>query len=472
MVFRVTFWLFAAVACGPIFAADASVAAAKKLPQGFIERVHRDESGEHRYLVFVPARYSAKTDWPVILYLHGASERGTDERRHLRVGLGPFVKEQARTFPFLVVFPQSEDVGGRARAGWDADSADGRRALAILDAVEREYRVDPRRRIITGWSMGGYGAWSLAAAHPDRFAAVVTISGGGDPALAERLKAVPVWAFHGEDDAAVPPSESRALIDAVKEAGGRGRFTLVPRNDHEAWKHVYGVPSLYDWLRRPATPFPAEAPFLAAPVIQPDEPFVPAVEVSGALAVRLGSEALKALASTAHELVEPEMLTGSIPDIYDTTVTSGRPFNVCFTCIRYGGRLVRTDARCQTKRGCLNVVVGLRDMRLTIGRTYVTGKGRSAVAGPMSIVIGSQRPVWLGMDLKPYVKDGRVRLKHVATQFRVPPDDFYVTPPAGVSTRGWFMTRKRVSSGLVEGLYDSRDRIEREVSTVVPTFVA
>ena len=106
--------------------------------RGFVEKVFRDDAGEHRYVVFVPAAYSPNKTWPVVLFLHGAGERGTDGRVHLNVGLGPMVKAREANFPAIVVFPQCENKHGRALEGWLAGSADANRALRILEQVEKD----------------------------------------------------------------------------------------------------------------------------------------------------------------------------------------------------------------------------------------------------------------------------------------------------------------------------------------------
>ena len=108
-------------------AAPPSLAAAQPSKTGFVDRVYRDKAGEHKYVVFVPHSYTSERKWPTILYLHGASARGTDGRLQTAVGLGAYIKSHAKTFPFLAVFPQCENVAGRILTGWSAESIDGRR---------------------------------------------------------------------------------------------------------------------------------------------------------------------------------------------------------------------------------------------------------------------------------------------------------------------------------------------------------
>ncbi len=176
--------------------------------------------------IFCSYRGTIRADkkWPVILYLHGAGERGTDGVLQTTVGLGPYVKERAATFPFFVVFPQCEDTQGRILTAWSPSSPDGRRALAILDSVEREFAIDSHRCVLTGWSMGGYGTWSLGAAEPKRWSALVPVAGGGDPAWAPKLKDIPIWAFQGANDQVVPP---RAVpTDDRSDSSGGGTSAL------------------------------------------------------------------------------------------------------------------------------------------------------------------------------------------------------------------------------------------------------
>lgn len=184
---------------------------------GFVDWVFRpDEKEEARYVVFLPRDYDGEKAFPALLSLHGAGPRGTDGRRHVRHGLARVIRERGEDFPFVVVFPQA-----REGEDWRAGGAGAARALAILDRVLADYKVDPERVSLTGVSMGGEGAWGLAAAHPRRWAAVVPICHGADLKLAPKLKGVPIWCFHGDADRMIPVRQSREMVRAVKEAGGR-----------------------------------------------------------------------------------------------------------------------------------------------------------------------------------------------------------------------------------------------------------
>ncbi len=189
------------------------------------------------YLVYLPGgyyRFSGR--WPLILYLHGAGVMGRDINRGRAGGIPRYLEAGGR-LPFIVVAPLSP--GQR----WDVRALD-----ALLHEVLTGYRVDSNRVYLTGASMGGYGAWALAAARPERFAAIAPICGGGDPASAYRLRGIPTWAFHGAEDAVVPPEESREMVAALKRAGGDVRLTIYPGVGHDSATMTYADPKLYEWF--------------------------------------------------------------------------------------------------------------------------------------------------------------------------------------------------------------------------------
>ncbi len=215
---------------------------AQETQRGFLNRVFKGGDGEAKYVLFVPHDYKGDQPYPLILFLHGAGETGTDGLKQSVVGLGPAIKKRQKTFPFLAVFPQSQ------KRTWKADSADGQRALAILAEVEKSYKVDSARIYLTGLSMGGYGTWSLAAAYPERWAAIAPICGGGDPKQAAKIKHLPCWCFHGDADKAVPVARSRDMIQALKDAGASPRYDEYPGVGHNSWDRAYGNEELYTWF--------------------------------------------------------------------------------------------------------------------------------------------------------------------------------------------------------------------------------
>jgi predicted peptidase len=133
---------------------------------GFVDKVYKDKDAEIKYIVFVPKDYDGKKEFPVILFLHGAGDTGKDGKKQAAVGLGKAIRDKKEKFPFITVFPQSQ------KGGWGANSAEGKRAIAILEEVEKDYKTDKKRVYLTGLSMGGFGTWSQAVAHPGRWAAI------------------------------------------------------------------------------------------------------------------------------------------------------------------------------------------------------------------------------------------------------------------------------------------------------------
>ena len=211
--------------------------------RGFLNRVFKDASGqEAKYVLFVPHDYRGDKPYPLILFLHGAGESGSDGQKQATVGLGRAIKRQEKAFGFITVFPQSQ------HRTWKADSEDGRRAVDILAEVRHGYRIDPERIYLTGLSLGGYGTWSLATRYPDRWAAIVPICGGGDPKQAEKIKDIPCWCFHGGADRTVPPARSREMIEALKAVGGHPKYTEYPKVGHNSWDKAYATPELFPWL--------------------------------------------------------------------------------------------------------------------------------------------------------------------------------------------------------------------------------
>jgi predicted peptidase len=197
------------------------------------------------YQLFLPSGYAeGDKDWPLILFLHGRGESNGPLSLVKKWG-PPLIVESTPDFPYIVVSPQCP-----ADDRW---SSDGQQALlaALLDEVVKQYRVDADRVYLTGLSMGGYGSWTLAAAHPDRFAAVVPICGGGDPAKAAELKNLPIWVFHGDQDKAVPLERSQEMVAAIQKAGGtQVRFTTLEHIGHNSWSAAYATPELYGWLNQ------------------------------------------------------------------------------------------------------------------------------------------------------------------------------------------------------------------------------
>jgi len=205
-------------------------------------------SVELRYLLFFPEGYKEDDSkrWPLMLFLHGAGERGTNLSKVALHGPPNLVKTR-KDFPFILVAPQCSS--GQT---WSDEEL-----LHLLDDLQQKHRVDENRIYLTGLSMGGYGAWSLGLKNSDRFAAIAPICGGGTildillprPGKLAALKRLPVWVFHGAKDSIVPLRESENMVEALKKEGNPNvKFTVYPEADHDSWTETYNNQKLYDWF--------------------------------------------------------------------------------------------------------------------------------------------------------------------------------------------------------------------------------
>ena len=194
-------------------------------------------TAKFNYLLSLPANYhNTKTNWPLVIFLHGSGESGKNIHKVKTHGPAKLADVNG-PFPFILVSPQS------ARRGWDPEKLN-----ALLDEVAEKYRVDKDRVYLTGLSMGGYGTWDLAAAHPEKFAAIAPICGGGNPEDAPLLTKLPTWVFHGAKDKTVPFKRSEEMVAALKAAGGNPRFTVYPDAGHDSWTETYNNPEFFKWL--------------------------------------------------------------------------------------------------------------------------------------------------------------------------------------------------------------------------------
>lgn len=238
--------LLAVLATLPLPMKKVHAQAGTQVPQTFETKITRAVS--LNYLLYLPPDYDAKAKktWPLMLFLHGAGERGTNVSK-VAVHGPPKLIKQGTNFPFIVVSPQCP-TGQR----WQDDAL-----LALLDQVTDKYSVATNHIYLTGLSMGGYGSWSLASKYPERFAAVVPICGGGeiiDVLLAEKrkqtaLQRLGVWAFHGGKDPVVPLNESERMVAVFKRAGCKeAELTIYPEAGHDSWTQAYNDPRLWEWF--------------------------------------------------------------------------------------------------------------------------------------------------------------------------------------------------------------------------------
>jgi predicted peptidase len=198
------------------------------------------------YLLQLPAGYEQqkRKRWPLLLFLHASDERGTDLELVKTHG-PPKLAADGWQFPFILVAPQCP-----SNRYWNSATL-----AALVNALSAEYRVDEQRLYVTGISMGGFGVWALAQTYPDRFAAIVPVCGGGQPATAQKIAHLPVWAFHGAQDEVVPPAQSERMVNALKMAGAKNvRLTVYPEAGHDSWTETYANPALYKWLLKQKRP--------------------------------------------------------------------------------------------------------------------------------------------------------------------------------------------------------------------------
>jgi predicted peptidase len=244
----------AAALAAPALMSQSSQPDTVQQPRVFSKEITRTVRLE--YLLFLPKGCSAQSDrqWPLILFLHGAGERGTNVWLVATHGPPKIVRSQP-DFGFIVVSPQCP-----SGTTWSNDAL-----LALLDQIMAEYPVDPTRVYLTGLSMGGYGTWSLGLERPDRFAAIVPICGGGDPIrvrLADgkriaAIKSLGVWAFHGGKDPVVRLAESERMVTTLKGMNCSDvQLTVYPEAGHDSWTETYANPKLYEWLLAHQRPKP------------------------------------------------------------------------------------------------------------------------------------------------------------------------------------------------------------------------
>ncbi len=203
--------------------------------------LRKPKDGERKYVVYLPQGFDKSKAYPIVLFLHGAGERGDDPVRAAQVGLGAIIAKTPEQFPIIAVFPQ-------AKRTWEAGSDDAKFAMAALDDAMSRYRTEPGRVYLTGLSMGGHGTWANAAANPGKFAAVVPVCGFGDPKIAESLKNTPIWTLVGDDDSARILGGTRSLVQAVKEAGGSPKWTEFRGIGHNSWDRAYSDPRVIRWM--------------------------------------------------------------------------------------------------------------------------------------------------------------------------------------------------------------------------------
>ncbi len=226
---------------------------------GFLDRTVKSGALALRYQVYVPQAFDGHTSLPVILFMHGSGERGSDGLKQTQVGMPSQIRWHRDWFNAIVVMPQCPD--DSVFRGVVADAT-----YAALEKSVKEFHGDRERIYVTGLSMGGYGTWQEIVDHPGVFAAAVAVSGGLTPSadmdnlfvsvqgddpfayVAERTKGLPIWIFHGAKDDVVPTIQAQRLVKAMRHAGTDVKYTEYPDVGHGAWEPAYANPELWKWL--------------------------------------------------------------------------------------------------------------------------------------------------------------------------------------------------------------------------------
>ena len=228
---------------GPILADEASAPTAGKQIE---QTLQTSDGGSISYLLYLPKDYDGESKQPLILFLHGRGESYGPLSLVAKWG-PPRFAARGDDLPYVLVSPQCPDDDS-----WK-NPTQQKRLVELLDHTVATLSIDENHVALTGLSMGGYGTWRLAADHPDRFSAAVPVCGGGDPDDAAKLKDLPIWIFHGDQDGAVPFQRSVEMFDAIKHAGGeKVRFTSLEHIGHNCWSATYATPELFDWISKQA----------------------------------------------------------------------------------------------------------------------------------------------------------------------------------------------------------------------------
>ena len=225
--------------------------------EDFRDRYEYREFKNLPYRLLQPKNYNADRVYPLVIFFHGAGERGDDNQKQLVHGMAEFASDDVmQKHPCIVVAPQCPSDIQWVDTPWTADSHTMPKqptlpmqlSLELIGVLQNEFSIDEDRIYVTGLSMGGFGAWDAIQRQPKRFAAAVPICGGGDPTYATRIAHVPIWAFHGDKDTTVKVKRSRDMITAIEEAVASPKYTEYPGVGHNSWTATYANREMYQWL--------------------------------------------------------------------------------------------------------------------------------------------------------------------------------------------------------------------------------
>jgi len=229
-------------------------AAAQSPTQSFVARVLTSSTGVRMpYRLFVPASRARVLALPLIVYLHGGGGAGTDNLKQIAggnlKGTHLWLRDDLQAeHPAFVVAPQAPTGAQWGTPNSDSLAPYAQLVVELIHTLTQEFAIDTGRLYLVGQSLGGRGVWDLITKRPHLFAAAVPFCGSGSPTRVAAARKVPVWAFHGAKDVAVPVAGSRELVNALREASGIVRYTEYPDVGHDVWNHAFAEPELPEWL--------------------------------------------------------------------------------------------------------------------------------------------------------------------------------------------------------------------------------
>jgi predicted peptidase len=229
--------------------------AQKKKPQTlpFQKFMYKSKGDTLPYAILSPATTSKTEKYPLVIFLHGKSERGKDNETHLQHLQILFNQKSFDKFRCFVFAPQcpkkyfwSDLISNKKLTSTPTPAL--RMVIETMNKIIKDYPIDTTRIYVTGVSMGGFATWELITRFPERFAAAVPVCGGGDASAVQKIKNIPIWAFHGAQDSLVPPARSRAMVYALQAAGSLPGYTEYPDAQHNSWVYAYKEPHLLQWV--------------------------------------------------------------------------------------------------------------------------------------------------------------------------------------------------------------------------------
>jgi predicted peptidase len=216
-----------------------------------------DDGRELNYRLMKPKDYDPQKKYPLVLFFHGAGERGDDNVAQLVHGMNDFAKDENREkYPCFVVAPQCPECKRWVEVDWTLDAHDFdekpsvtmQLVIELLEKLPQEHSIDMSRLYVTGLSMGGFATWDMISRYPGKFAGAAPVCGGADLKLAPKMVKVPIWTFHGDKDTVVKLHRSTDMVEAIRNAGGKVLYTEYAGVGHDSWVRAYSDPKLMEWM--------------------------------------------------------------------------------------------------------------------------------------------------------------------------------------------------------------------------------